>query len=249
VVSLMCPFGRRRISIPARGSNCRHYECWDLQTYLTMNSELNQFLCFHCRQPVLPDQIELDTFFWNILKQIPPSQQGALDIDEVLVDGNALWKPSRSAIRLSESAAPKYNPVSPAAVAALGHHWSENSPSHHFPQELPRSLSTGRNTPRGGPNSVGHPLSMCSVTSDYGSPASLSAIVPVSPSAKSFPGSVGPSGPQESPAGSSLTHGGRTPVPQLSMQYSGVGSFPTTPKTPGMFENIFLLQLMLFALL
>ena len=136
---------------------------------------------------------------------------------------------------------PKYHPVSPAASIP----W-ENSPSHPFPQELPRSLSTGRNTPRGGPNSVGHPLSLCgSMASDYGSPASLSAIVPVSPSTKSFPGSVASMGPLESPAPSSFTHlgGGRTPVQQSSVgQYSssnGLGSFPSTPKTPGKYYGHF----------
>ncbi|OQV18460.1 Zinc finger MIZ domain-containing protein 1 [Hypsibius exemplaris] len=228
ILSLKCPLTNQRMSIPARSVKCRHLSCWDLYTYLEVNSECNYFACPICKESAYSDEIEVDHYFWTILKQVPPVQPGTVEVDEVLIDGQAKWRASHSALRLSEPLpVPKYLPVSPAQQP----HW-ESSPSHHFVQELPRSMSTGRNTPRGGPSSVGHPLSMCSsITSDYGSPASLSAIVPVSPSAKSFPGSVS-SCPQESPAASStFSHGGRTPVPQ-SMQYSGVGSFPSTPKTP-----------------
>lgn len=147
--------------------------------------------------------------------------------------------------------APRYNPVSPSTTISSWDH-NHSSPGSasllHCPpsypptlQELPRSVSVGRNsnTPKGhGPGSVGL---VFSATSDYGSPASMPATVPVSPNAKSssFQNSI-PSCPQKSPT-PSISTDSRTPVPQLQSVHSASGtsngSLPSTPRTPGKYSS------------
>ena len=38
-MSLLCPLTFRRMVLPARGSECRHPQCFDLESYLKANSE------------------------------------------------------------------------------------------------------------------------------------------------------------------------------------------------------------------
>ena len=102
IVPLNDPFTRRRINIPARSVKCRHLACWDLQTYLEMNSEINYFSCPLCRETAYSDEIEVDSYMWNILKKLPQPRPGEVEVDEVLIGENADWKPSRSALRLSQ---------------------------------------------------------------------------------------------------------------------------------------------------
>jgi len=36
-VSLKCPITFRRITLPARGHECKHIQCFDLESYLQLN--------------------------------------------------------------------------------------------------------------------------------------------------------------------------------------------------------------------
>lgn len=48
-VSLKCPITYRRINLPARGHDCKHIQCFDLQSYLQMNSERGTWRCPVCK--------------------------------------------------------------------------------------------------------------------------------------------------------------------------------------------------------
>ena len=48
-VSLRCPLTFKRISVPARGHDCRHTQCWDLESYLKLNCEKGLWKCPVCK--------------------------------------------------------------------------------------------------------------------------------------------------------------------------------------------------------
>ena len=48
-VSLRCPLTFKRICVPARGHECRHTQCWDLESYLKLNCEKGLWKCPVCK--------------------------------------------------------------------------------------------------------------------------------------------------------------------------------------------------------
>ncbi|XP_065830870.1 zinc finger MIZ domain-containing protein 1-like isoform X2 [Oscarella lobularis] len=87
-VSLKCPLSFRRITFPARGRECRHVQCFDLESYLQLNCERGTWKCPVCSKPVSLEYIEVDQFIWGILTTI-----GNNDVDEVMIDPDCHWKP------------------------------------------------------------------------------------------------------------------------------------------------------------
>ena len=52
-VSLKCPITYRRITLPARGHECKHIHCFDLESYLKLNVERGLWKCPVCRFVIL----------------------------------------------------------------------------------------------------------------------------------------------------------------------------------------------------
>lgn len=48
-VSLKCPITFKRITLPARGNECKHIQCFDLESYLQMNCERGSWRCPVCK--------------------------------------------------------------------------------------------------------------------------------------------------------------------------------------------------------
>lgn len=48
-VSLKCPITYRRITLPARGHDCKHIQCFDLESYLQLNAERGSWRCPVCK--------------------------------------------------------------------------------------------------------------------------------------------------------------------------------------------------------
>ena len=48
-VSLKCPITFRRIALPARGHECKHIQCFDLESYLQLNCERGSWRCPVCK--------------------------------------------------------------------------------------------------------------------------------------------------------------------------------------------------------
>jgi len=44
-ISLKCPITKSRIRLPARGHECKHVQCFDLEAYLMINSERGSWRC------------------------------------------------------------------------------------------------------------------------------------------------------------------------------------------------------------
>ena len=52
-VSLKCPITQQAIRLPARGRDCKHIQCFDLENFLTMNSRKESWSCPVCKYVAL----------------------------------------------------------------------------------------------------------------------------------------------------------------------------------------------------
>lgn len=48
-ISMKCPILKTRIRLPARGHECKHVQCFDLEGYLMMNCERGAWRCPECK--------------------------------------------------------------------------------------------------------------------------------------------------------------------------------------------------------
>uniref|UniRef100_A0A452SX13 Zinc finger MIZ-type containing 1 n=1 Tax=Ursus americanus TaxID=9643 RepID=A0A452SX13_URSAM len=78
-VSLKCPITFRRIQLPARGHDCKHVQCFDLESYLQLNCERGTWRC---------PGLEVDQYMWGILNAIQHSE-----FEEVTIDPTCSWRP------------------------------------------------------------------------------------------------------------------------------------------------------------
>lgn len=85
-VSLKCPITFKRINLPARGPDCKHIPCFDLETYLELNADRAQWRCPICNKPAVLEGLEVDQYIWGILNNTRDS-----DVDEVTMDSKANW--------------------------------------------------------------------------------------------------------------------------------------------------------------
>ncbi|XP_054939443.1 zinc finger MIZ domain-containing protein 2 isoform X6 [Physeter macrocephalus] len=87
-VSLKCPITFRRIQLPARGHDCRHIQCFDLESYLQLNCERGTWRCPVCNKTALLEGLEVDQYMLGILIYIQNS-----DYEEITIDPACSWKP------------------------------------------------------------------------------------------------------------------------------------------------------------
>ncbi|XP_033149380.1 zinc finger MIZ domain-containing protein 2 [Drosophila busckii] len=86
-ISLKCPITKSRIRLPARGHECKHVQCFDLEAYLMINSERGSWRCPECSKSAITDTLEIDQYIWAILNMLSNS-----DVDEVIIDSSANWR-------------------------------------------------------------------------------------------------------------------------------------------------------------
>ena len=71
-LDLRCPISLERLSIPARGSECMHMRCFDLNVFVNVNrhtSNINlRWKCPICYKLILPENIVIDTYVKEILE-------------------------------------------------------------------------------------------------------------------------------------------------------------------------------------
>jgi hypothetical protein len=66
-VSLKCPITRERIVVPVRGRDCQHFECFDLDAYLSKGSGDGLWCCPLCKQDCSTSSLVKDEFFATLL--------------------------------------------------------------------------------------------------------------------------------------------------------------------------------------
>nr|KAF6419748.1 zinc finger MIZ-type containing 2 [Rousettus aegyptiacus] len=87
-VALKCPITFRRIQLPARGHDCRHIQCFDLESYLQLNCERGTWRCPVCNKTALLEGLEVDQYMLGILLHIQSP-----DCEEITIDPVCSWKP------------------------------------------------------------------------------------------------------------------------------------------------------------
>ncbi|XP_070495304.1 zinc finger MIZ domain-containing protein 2 isoform X1 [Chironomus tepperi] len=87
-VFLKCPITCKRITLPARGHDCKHIQCFDLEAYLQINCERGNWRCPVCNKPALTEGLEIDQYMWAILNTLTSQQE----TEEVMIDAQANWK-------------------------------------------------------------------------------------------------------------------------------------------------------------
>ncbi|KAG8456814.1 hypothetical protein GDO86_002558 [Hymenochirus boettgeri] len=87
-VSLMCPLGKMRLSIPCRAITCSHLQCFDAALYLQMNEKKPTWICPVCDKKAGYESLILDGLFMEILSQCS-------DVDEIQFQADGSWCPMR----------------------------------------------------------------------------------------------------------------------------------------------------------
>mmetsp|Transcript_6131 Transcript_6131/g.7019 ORF Transcript_6131/g.7019 Transcript_6131/m.7019 type:complete len:474 (-) Transcript_6131:259-1680(-) len=90
-VGVKCPLSLLRLSIPARGKNCKHLGCFDLKTFLEFQKTAKNatWRCIVCNAKSLTlDTIVIDEWMTNVLKEIKDVD----NVDQVEVFENGTFK-------------------------------------------------------------------------------------------------------------------------------------------------------------
>nr|XP_044630602.1 E3 SUMO-protein ligase PIAS2 isoform X1 [Equus asinus] len=87
-VSLMCPLGKMRLTIPCRAVTCTHLQCFDAALYLQMNEKKPTWICPVCDKKAAYESLILDGLFMEILNDCS-------DVDEIKFQEDGSWCPMR----------------------------------------------------------------------------------------------------------------------------------------------------------
>ncbi|CAL5187386.1 unnamed protein product [Lathyrus oleraceus] len=85
--SLNCPISFTRIKTPVKGRSCKHFQCFDFDNFIKINSKRPSWRCPHCNQNVSYTEIRLDRNMIEILEKV------AENIVEVTVHADGSWQP------------------------------------------------------------------------------------------------------------------------------------------------------------
>ncbi|KAK4504190.1 hypothetical protein PRZ48_005106 [Zasmidium cellare] len=99
-IKLFDPYsGCKIFDIPARGKDCLHRDCFDLETFLEMCKRqhpgwptvVDCWRCPLCRGDVRPQTLVVDEFLVQIREEL--EKQGLLNTREIVVNADGSWKP------------------------------------------------------------------------------------------------------------------------------------------------------------
>ncbi|NXR22572.1 PIAS2 ligase, partial [Cinclus mexicanus] len=96
-VSLMCPLGKMRLTIPCRAVTCTHLQCFDAALYLQMNEKKPTWICPVCDKKATYESLILDGLFMEILNECS-------DVDEIKFQEDGSWcpmRPKKEAVKVS----------------------------------------------------------------------------------------------------------------------------------------------------
>uniref|UniRef100_A0A8C5PRM9 Protein inhibitor of activated STAT 3 n=1 Tax=Leptobrachium leishanense TaxID=445787 RepID=A0A8C5PRM9_9ANUR len=87
-VSLMCPLGKMRLTVPCRAITCTHLQCFDAALYLQMNEKKPTWTCPVCDKKAPYDMLIIDGLFMEILNS-------CTDCDEIQFMEDGSWCPMK----------------------------------------------------------------------------------------------------------------------------------------------------------
>ncbi|XP_075463975.1 E3 SUMO-protein ligase PIAS3 isoform X3 [Ascaphus truei] len=118
-VSLMCPLGKMRLTVPCRAITCTHLQCFDAALYLQMNEKKPTWTCPVCDKKAPYDTLIIDGLFMDILNS-------CTDCDEIQFMEDGSWcpmKPKKEKPDLCQSST--YNGIECAIYSMELKHGSE----------------------------------------------------------------------------------------------------------------------------
>ncbi|KAM6937542.1 E3 SUMO-protein ligase PIAS1 [Xenentodon cancila] len=102
-VSLLCPLGKMRLTIPCRSMTCSHLQCFDATLYIQMNEKKPTWVCPVCDKKAPYEHLIIDGLFMEILSSCS-------DCDEIQFKEDGSWAPMKSKKDVQEVSA-SYNGV------------------------------------------------------------------------------------------------------------------------------------------
>jgi len=84
-VSLCCPIGKTRMTLPCRATTCSHVQCFDGSLYIQMNERKPTWTCPVCDKKAFYDLLVVDGLFTEIL-------QNSQDSSDIVFFQDGSWK-------------------------------------------------------------------------------------------------------------------------------------------------------------
>ncbi|KAJ9479802.1 E3 SUMO-protein ligase SIZ2 [Pseudozyma hubeiensis] len=97
-MSLKCPFSYMRIVTLCRGSHCSHVQCFDAESFFSINEQTPSWSCPVCFKTIKPEDLMMDGYVDDILKRVPQ------DEDSVIIEPDGSWRTSDGKISSSGTA-------------------------------------------------------------------------------------------------------------------------------------------------
>ncbi|XP_055648576.1 E3 SUMO-protein ligase PIAS2-like isoform X2 [Falco peregrinus] len=109
-VSLMCPLGKMRMTIPCRAVTCTHLQCFDAALYLQMNEKKPTWICPVCDKKAAYESLILDGLFMEILNECS-------DVDEIKFQEDGSWCPMRPKKKAVKVSSPQCTKIESSSVS------------------------------------------------------------------------------------------------------------------------------------
>lgn len=122
-VSLMCPLGKMRLTVPCRAVTCSHLQCFDAALYLQMNEKKPTWICPVCDKKATYESLIIDGLFMEILND-------CTDVDEIKFQEDGTWcpmRPKKEALKVSSPIIPKIECAAPVRQSAVVPHSEPSS--------------------------------------------------------------------------------------------------------------------------
>lgn len=87
-MSLKCPLSFTRVETPCRSALCVHSQCFDATSWFSIMEQTTTWLCPVCEKVVNPDDLIIDGYFDQILRDTPEA------VDDVIVENDGQWHTS-----------------------------------------------------------------------------------------------------------------------------------------------------------
>ncbi|KAM6930229.1 E3 SUMO-protein ligase PIAS2 [Xenentodon cancila] len=108
-VSLMCPLGKMRLTVPCRAVTCSHLQCFDAALYLQMNEKKPTWICPVCDKRAAYENLIIDGLFLEILNDCS-------DVDEIKFQEDGTWcpmRPKKEAVNVTSQSVTKVESLVP----------------------------------------------------------------------------------------------------------------------------------------
>eukprot|EP00126_Sphaerothecum_destruens_P007583 Sdes_comp19902_c0_seq1m12289 len=98
-LSLVCPLGKMQISLPGKSRNCKHLQCFDMTTFLSMNERRETWICPVCNISTPFDTLFIDQHYQTILQNV------SSNITQIIVTPEGDWAfcPPKDTLDVSDS--------------------------------------------------------------------------------------------------------------------------------------------------